>query len=142
MRILRRPEDSGENRDVELAVGVVSIPLFLVAVVGLIFLPESWHPRCWLNSTFAIPCPACGSFRALQLLCHGDFCAAFRQQPFVIITGLTAIAYTVYSCFVVFGRVAPIRFPRVTRMQRWLVVGAFILFVAVDWIYVLLRSRC
>ena len=113
------------------------VPILFVVTVGLLFVPIDWVPRCWLNDGFGIPCPACGSFRALQLLAHGSFGSAFRQQPFMITAGLGLVAYSVYAFAVVFGRLSPIRIISVTRTRRWLMIAALFLFVAMDWLYVL-----
>jgi hypothetical protein len=114
--------------------GVLFVPILLLVTVGLLFVPVDWVPRCWLNDGFGIPCPACGSFRAVQLLAHGKVAAAFRQQPFMIVAGLGLVAYSVYAFMVVYGPLAPIRGSK----KRWLLPGALLLFVAADWVYVLL----
>jgi hypothetical protein len=136
MRILRRPADSGENRDVELAVGVLFIPLLLAAMVGLTFLPESWHPRCWLYENWGIACPACGGFRALQRLCRGNVWAALCLQPLLVLTALVAVAYSLYAFGVVCGRFRALRLVELTPRDRRIMVGVGVLLILLNWLYV------
>ena len=117
--------------------GVLFVPIFVLVAVGLLLAPVGWVPRCWLNDGIGIPCPACGSFRALQSLAEGDLVAAVRRQPFMIAAALGMLTYSLYAFLVVFGRLSPIR---LTRIQRRGAICAGVLFVAADWIYVLLRN--
>jgi len=137
MRRLPRNAD-GENTDIELALGVLTIPLLLLALVAAaLWLPESMVPRCRMVSAFGIPCPTCGGVRALRLLLlHGRFGAAFVLQPFAIMAGLGAIAYSVHAFGVVFGGWRPRRLSGLSRMDRWCLLGVVLLFTATDWLYV------
>jgi len=116
---------------------VLFVPIFALVMVGLLFAPVEWIPRCWLYEGLGIPCPACGSYRALQSLAQGDVVAAVRLQPFMVAAALGMVTYSLYAFLVVFGRLSPIR---LTRTQWRLVIGFGVLFVAADWIYVLLRN--
>ncbi|MBT3193622.1 MAG: DUF2752 domain-containing protein [Verrucomicrobia bacterium] len=138
MRIVRQRTEE-RDRDVELAVGVLFIPMFLILSIGMVFLPEGFRPRCWLNGAAGIPCPACGGFRAIQLLCSGELWAAFCRQPFVILGVVAAFAYSVYAFSVVFGRVPAVRLVDVSPRARWAMLSLLLLLVLVDWAYVLVR---
>ncbi len=127
---------NSQSTDLEFVLGVLFVPILLLIAVGLAFVPIEWVPRCWLREGTGIPCPACGSYRAFQMLIHGDLAAAFRQQPFALVAGLGAIGYSVYAFLAVFGRISPLR---LTRRQRWLAIAAVVLFVGADWVYVLFQ---
>ena len=124
-----------QSTDLEFALGVLFVPIFALVMVGLLFVPIEWIPRCWLYDGLGIPCPACGSYRALQSVARGDVIAGVRQQPFMVAAALGMVSYSLYAFLVVFGRLSPIR---LTRMQRRLAIGIGVLFVAADWVYVFL----
>ncbi len=136
MRIVKQPPDQ-RNTDIEFVLGLLLIPILLTISVIMLFLPEHWQTHCWFKEYLNIPCPACGGFRALQLICKGDFFAAFQQQPFVITCGIGGIVYFVYACCVVLGRASVIRLKDVTRRDRLLIILGIMLLIAVDWIYVI-----
>ena len=54
----------------------------------------------------------------------------------MIVAGLGLVAYSIYAFMVVYGPLAPIRFSK----RRWMFTGTLLLFVAADWVYVLLRN--
>ena len=137
MRIIRLPADSDENCDAELAVGVLFIPLLLAAMVGLTFLPESLHPRCWLHANWGVACPACGGFRALLLLCRGNVWAAIDRQPLLVLTAWVAVVYSLYAFGVVFFRLRALRVAEVTRRGRRIMVGVGLVLILLNWFYVL-----
>lgn len=67
------------------------IAIFLVpalVAVGLVlyfFNPatHSFYPPCPLHALTGLDCPTCGGLRALHLLLHGEFRAAWAMNPFI-----------------------------------------------------------
>jgi hypothetical protein len=58
------------------------------ALVLLYFFAPTEHPfypRCVFHSVTGLACPGCGSLRAVHNLLHGDFAAAFRLNPLMMI---------------------------------------------------------
>jgi len=53
---------------------------------------------CWIRSVFGIPCPGCGSTRAVAaIIFHGDLKEAMRLNPLIFITaGLIIFAIFVF----------------------------------------------
>ena len=47
---------------------------------------------CWLQSFVGLPCPGCGSVRAVQYLVQGDFGEAFSFHPLILVS-LVLIIY-------------------------------------------------
>ena len=137
MRIRRLSIDGDHNRDVELAAGVLFVPLLLAAMVGLTLLPESWHPRCWLYTNLGVACPACGGFRALRLLCRGNVWSAMCLQPLLVLSALVAVAYSLFAFGVVFGRLRALRLVEVSPRDRRTVIGVGVLLILLNWLYVL-----
>lgn len=137
MRLVLQKSDS-RKKDAELVLGVLLIPILLtLLLLAVLFLPQSMMPRCNLYQHFGIPCPTCGSSRALQSLFSGDFAEAFRLQPFMIITGICLTAYSIYSYLVIFGKTPTLRIVEITRTNRLLIIAAAVLLVAADWLYLL-----
>lgn len=58
------------------------------ALVVLYFFAPTEHPfypRCVFHSLTGLACPGCGSLRAVHNLLHGEFAAAFRLNPLMMI---------------------------------------------------------
>jgi len=137
MRFVLQKNDS-KRKDAELVLGVLLIPILLaVLLLAAFFLPESMIPRCHLYQHYGIPCPACGSSRAMQLIFSGDFAEAFHIQPFMIIGGLCLMAYSIYSYLVVFGKTPALRIVEISRTNRLMIIAAAVLLVTADWLYLL-----
>jgi hypothetical protein len=64
------------------------------ALVLLYFFAPAEHPfypRCVFHSITGLACPGCGSLRAVHNLLHGEFAAAFRLNPLMMVL-LPAVA--------------------------------------------------
>lgn len=68
----------------------IHLLLFLGCLTGYTWLylqlsnPSFHHPAagiCILKQTTGIPCPSCGSTRAILSILHGDFLQAFQWNP-------------------------------------------------------------
>lgn len=137
MKLAWRKLAAGED-DPEFVLGVcvLSATLLLVAVAALV--PPEWIPDCLFARYTHVPCPTCGSYRALALLKAGEWPAAFVTQPLVVAGGLLAVVYTAYSWIVVLGRLPRLRFaPRPGRWLLLLLVAA----VLANWLYLICWSR-
>jgi len=51
------------------------------------FAPDRYpiYPRCLLYTLTGLQCPGCGALRAMHRLLHGEFAAAFRLNPLLIL---------------------------------------------------------
>jgi hypothetical protein len=72
---------------------IPAIAVALIAVIALgglvtlyLFDPatHAFYPVCFLHETTGFLCPGCGTLRALHQLTHGNFAAAWRLNPLVI----------------------------------------------------------
>jgi hypothetical protein len=61
-----------------------------IAVVGLFHLDRLPFTVCYLKAFTGIPCPTCGSTRAVGCLAHGDLLGAFTMNPLATV-GLLAL---------------------------------------------------
>ena len=109
------------------AAGCLALRPVWFAVAGL-FPPCVWHR--WTG----LPCPGCGTRRAILHLLHGDVVAGF---------GLNPLAALAASVFMVAGLAAPLwlaaggRLPVVDSKRRpgWLVAGAAAMMANWAWLY-------
>jgi hypothetical protein len=67
--------------------------ILAVAVGGVVLLhlynPATTRifPPCMLHSLTGLYCPGCGSLRAIHYLLHGQFAAALRMNPLLVLSG-------------------------------------------------------
>jgi hypothetical protein len=80
--------------------------MIIIAVVAGVavlcfFNPENtiWLPKCPFFLLTGYQCPACGSQRAIYHLLHFDIVAAFRYNPFMLISIPYAIALITVTRF-------------------------------------------
>ena len=69
---------------------------------------------CWLQAVVGLPCPGCGSVRAVRYLVHGSFRDAFVSHPLILVS-LALIAYFA-ARFVFFKGNAQ------NRIEKWLIL--------------------
>lgn len=54
---------------------------------------------CWVQAVFGLPCPGCGTTRALLSLLHGDLAGALRWHPLILVTVTLLPAALLFSIF-------------------------------------------
>ena len=114
-----------------------SLILLLLGIAALLLLAYSFGiVICPLKRLTGLPCPTCGSTRAVVCALRGDFAGAFAFQPLV----MTAV--------VAAGPMALVAWlsPHAKRLLRgvachpltWVVGG---LAVAANWVYVIMHGN-
>ena len=110
---------------------LAGIGLFAVGWFYYRFDPEhtAYMPRCLFHWLTGWSCPACGSQRAFYHLLHGHFVAAFRFNPFMILSVpyLAAVAWTTFD-----HRTLAARWRE--RVQHPCVVRLYFVLVVTWWI--------
>jgi hypothetical protein len=132
-RVVLRPLGDGELDHERLWTGVFALGVFVA------FATPPWLVSrlfCPLKAATGVPCPTCGSTRAVQALMHFDIAAAFQLNP------LTTLALGAWALFALYGAVVVIaRLPRLRwsgrDLGRPLALGVGAALV-VNWAYVLL----
>jgi hypothetical protein len=72
--------------------GLIYGGIALLALLAGGILPVlSFSPSCVLKGITRIPCPTCGSTRALVLLAHGELVAALAMNPLTVVCLLAAV---------------------------------------------------
>ena len=114
--------------------------LWAVSAAGSLALRPLWFgaaglfPPCMWHQWTGLPCPGCGTTRAILLLLHGDAVAGFAQNP---------LAACAASAFVVAGLASPVwlavggLLPVLDSRPRpgWLVAGAVAMIANWVWLY-------
>jgi hypothetical protein len=131
-RLVFRPLRQGELDQERIWSGVFALGLVLA------FATPTWFVSrlvCPLKVVTGVPCPTCGSTRAVQALMSADFVAALQLNP------LTTLALGAWALFAVYGAVTVMaRLPRFrwsgrdVRRPLALSAGALLL---VNWVYLL-----
>jgi hypothetical protein len=103
------------------AAAALLLTIFIGAVAARFALEHNLAWLCPVRSIFHIPCPSCGTTRALSALSRGDFLAAFRFNPLAMMAipgGLILLFF---------------------RNRKWTEIGwpLFLSAVALNWLYVL-----
>jgi hypothetical protein len=109
----------------------------LLAAPGLLARAAAVLPPCPAKALAGIPCPACGSGRALQALSQLDPAAAFALNPLFSVAaaaflagGLVALALALSGRGVAVPRTLPVA-----------ARAAIVLAVAANWAWLLLDGR-
>jgi uncharacterized protein DUF2752 len=81
MRVVFKKRAAGQ-----IEFGLIYGGIALLALFAAGFLPVlSISPSCVLKGVTNIPCPTCGSTRALVFLAHGEFIAALAMNPLIVL---------------------------------------------------------
>ena len=71
-----------------------------VLAAALFFLDPATHgfyPPCLFKTIFGLPCPGCGSLRAMHQLLHGNLGAAWALNPMLMIVGPLAASVALFT---------------------------------------------
>ena len=103
-----------------------------VLAVGYYFVDPAqsvWVPKCPFRLLTGFDCPACGNQRALHALLHGEWLAALRFNPFVLLS-LPYLAAVVYTSCAHGERALRLR----PLVQHPTVVRCYLVLVLVWWV--------
>lgn len=115
---------------------MVALGLWIVAVAAWEFLSPPWAPTlCLLRRFTGMPCPTCGSTRAVRALADGRPLDALLFNPMVVTLGVALALWLVLR--VAFGRRIDVRLSRRQRRAAWTV--AAVAFLA-NWAWIVWRD--
>jgi hypothetical protein len=115
------------------------IGLVAAAVVGLLGLDRVPLTFCVFKGLSGLPCPTCGSTRAVARLFDLDLAGALAMNPFTTVVALVIAAWAVVDLLLLpRGRALRVGLSR--SVGRALRVAAFVAFVA-NWVYLLAAGR-
>jgi len=115
------------------------IGLLGAALVGLFHLDRLPFSVCFLKALTGIPCPTCGSTRAVGCLAHGDLPGAFAMNPLTTAAFLVLVPWALADlALLTRGRALGVAVSaRAGHVLRLAVVVA----VLANWAYLIAAGR-
>ncbi len=99
---------------------------------------------CVFKNATGIPCPSCGSTRAVLLLSNGDFVGALLMNPIGIVLGTILLIVPPWMLYdVLFRKETLLNFYRKAEQvlkRKWIVI-AFISLILANWIWNIYKNR-
>jgi hypothetical protein len=115
------------------------IGLLAVAAVGLLRLDRIPLTLCVFKGLTGLPCPTCGSTRALGRLFALDFAGALAMNPFTTLVAVLVAGWAVADLALLpRGRALGLEVPKPLGFA--LRVGTLLLFLA-NWVYLIAAGR-
>ncbi len=115
------------------------IGLLAAAVVGLLGLDRVPLTFCVFKGLSGLPCPTCGSTRAIARLFDLDPAGALAMNPFTTLVAVVIAAWAVVDVLLLPRRRA-LRVGLSRPAGRAFRIAAFVAFVA-NWVYLLVAGR-
>jgi hypothetical protein len=107
--------------------------------VGLLGLDRLGFTFCVFKLATGLPCPTCGSTRALGRLAHLDLAGAVAMNPLAAAFSLVLVLWGLGDALVVTrGKALRLRVPETWRLPLRL---AALLAVVLNWVFLLAVSR-
>lgn len=100
--------------------------------------PESSFSVCLFKQVTDLPCPSCGSTRAIVSLANGHLWEAFLYNPIGLFLGLLLILLPLWALIdLLLGRQSMfLQYQQVnTRLKNPKILVPFLLLIAVNWIW-------
>lgn len=116
-----------------------AIGLLGTAAVGVFHLDRLPFSVCFLKALTGIPCPTCGSTRAVGCLAHGDLPGAFGMNPLATLAFLALVPWAMADlALLTRGRALGVSAsPRTGHVLRVAAVVA----VLANWAYLIAAGR-
>ena len=105
------------------------IPAALAGLCCWILLSAVAGTSCWLRAIFGLPCPGCGSSRAVIALFHGNIKQAVEFHPLIFVSLILPVIFIIAFIFKI--NISKFRF---TNIFLWCIIGLYISVFAVRMI--------
>ena len=125
------------DTDMELILGVLVLPIAMLAALFVVHAPHRFPMFCLFHRWTGLSCPACGSFRCLQHLVAGRFFDAWLVNPLAAVLIIAAAVFVIYSWAAVIFRLRRPRLEEVSGRARWWLFLAGLVVVAANWTYLI-----
>jgi hypothetical protein len=119
--------------DLELVFGVLILPILMLAAWFVVRHPDRFPMFCLFHRWTGLPCPACGSFRALQQVGTGHLVNAWRLNPLATVLSLVGIVFVVYAWIAVLFRLPRPRLEEVSRGGKLLLITVATVVILANW---------
>lgn len=71
--------------------------IFIALIIHLISAPYLWGTACLIQGGIGVPCPTCGTTRAIEALIQGEIKEALSWHPLVFLSLFIVIIAVIYS---------------------------------------------
>ena len=115
------------------------IGVLAAGVIGLLGLDRLPVAFCVFKGLTGLPCPTCGSTRAVGQLFRLDVAGALAMNPFTTLVAVVIAAWAVVDLLLLPRRRA-LRVSFSPSLGRALRIAAFVFFFA-NWVYLLVAGR-
>lgn len=134
--------ETGELRaDVSPEIIWGSVGTFLLAGGATLF---ALAPRllgrvtgCVFKAGTGVPCPSCGSTRALESLAAGDLVGALLVNPLAVLALAGGVVYLMYAWLTVAGLIGPLRPGWLTHPMPMALRWGLPSILAANWLYLI-----
>ena len=129
------------SRPLSFAFALAAGPGLLLLGAAARLWPAGARPLCLTHTLTGLPCPGCGSFRALCLFTAGRWLASWHMQPlmtllFAAILLASAAAWLVWLFRIPLPPTRPL-----TRREHALLAAGAAAAVLLNWLYLLADRR-
>jgi len=126
MQVIFKKRTAGQVEFGIIYGGIVLLAL-LAARLGHI---ASMAPSCAFEGLLGVPCPTCGSTRAVVHLSHGEVASAFAMNPAVTLVIVFAVLFLFYSLIALMFDFRRIGFIMTEREKNTVRIAAVLLLLA------------
>ena len=121
----------------QIEFGIIYGTMALLLIGAARVLPIlSIAPSCAFKGITGIPCPTCGTTRAVVYLSRGDVAAAFTMNPLAALGLMAAVPYLFYSVIALIFNL-----PRMSlvlnRSERIATQTTAVVLLLVQWVYLI-----
>jgi hypothetical protein len=107
--------------------GSIAFLALLAARLGLI---ASMAPSCAFKGLLGVPCPTCGSTRAVVHLSHGEIASALTMNPVITFVIVFSVLFFFYSLIALMFDLRKIGFIMTEREKNTVRITAMLLLLA------------
>jgi hypothetical protein len=108
----------------------------VVVAAGAVLIRQSGvdHSLCHIRQFSGVPCPTCGTTRAVFALFSADLAGAIAFNPLVLFA--TIVLALIVAVRLIAARQITVR---LSSREQWVVATALLVMVLLNWLYVLAR---
>ena len=114
--------------------------LFLLGAVARLW-PAGARPFCFTHTLTGLPCPGCGSYRALCLFTAGRWLDSWHMQPLITLLYSTVILLSAAAWIAWLFRLPAPALRSLTRREHALLAAGAAAAVLLNWLYLLAERR-
>ena len=115
----------------QIEFGIIYGSIALLALLAARLVPiASIVPSCAFKGLWGVPCPTCGSTRAVVHLSHGEIAAALAMNPVVTLVFVLAVIFFFYSLIALMFDLRKIGFIMTEREKNTVRITAVLLLLA------------